>query len=138
VPGIDYATIFYCTWNDRVALAVWVDHDKHANTSQQYTYPDDGKARWGSEFEGLEGGPSVAVAWTTPDGVSEPVMINDQKFDVTEGWLLLVSRADKKVRIKQLKRDALQVRPDSEGGPTKDLAVLKTDPEVVAFFTQKK
>jgi hypothetical protein len=138
VPGIDYATVVYVKWNDRVALAVCVDHDKSPqSTSTQYTYPGDGKAKFRCFFEGLNSGPPVEIKWATPDGLSEPVTIGGQSFDLSRGWLFLVSRTDGKVRVKQLKRGALKVRPDIEGGPEKDLLKLKVDPDVVAFYRRK-
>jgi hypothetical protein len=131
--GIDYAMVHYMIWDDRIALLVWADNDTPNHT-----------ATWTSPAnEGAEGVFDVAldkitIKYRTADGKTGPVNVAGQELNLSDGWLVLVSTAGGQTRVKQLKREELKVQPDSEGGNAKDFEKLKTDPDVVAFYRDKK
>ena len=140
VPGIDYARISWWTWNDRLILAVWMDRAEGGGsvgfngngTPEGYT----------AEFhvtktDGFFGMPGVAVHCTSKDGRSGPLIVNDEKFDLSQGSLLLVSRSSGKVRPKLLNRPDSPV-PFNDTKDANHFEKLKKDPEIVPFFNPKK
>jgi hypothetical protein len=139
IPGIDYARIQWYTWNDRLVLAVWLDRWEGSGSRGGGGIGSPGV--YEGEFHasflgGLKGLPDVDVHCTTTDGTTGPITINDEKFDLSQGSLLLVSRSSGKLRTRLLNRRGLP-SPDEKGDP-KLFEKLKADPEVVAFFNQKK
>ena len=140
VPGIDYARIHWYTWNDRLVLALWLDRWEGGGSRGHSGHGEPGvyKGEFNVSYKGFEfkGVADVDLKCTTTDGTTGPVTINDEKYDLSQGSLLLVSRSGGKLRTKLLSRPGLP-RPDINGDP-KVFENLKTDPEVVAFFDPKK
>jgi hypothetical protein len=126
-PGLDYACVLYMNWNDTVAFAVWVDHNARSKAHHEF-------AKGIADFKGglstQEERPLVDISCKTSDGKSGPLMINGQKLELNQGWLVLVKTEGGKVQIKQLQRSPM-TNSRKEVAPFKSLAA---DPEIAGFF----
>ncbi len=75
----------------------------------------------------------LPVSYET-DGLTGEVEINKRSFDLSNGWLFLVSTAKGTVDMRQVQREKVKVRTDVEGGNIADFEKLKSDLEVIGFF----
>ena len=131
--GIDYAVIHYLIWDDRIALLIWTDNET-INYGANWSAPlhEGGEGTFDVTLD------KIALKYRTTDGKTGPVTVAGQDLELSNGWLVLVSSAGGQTRVKQLQREGLKVQPDVEGGNAKDFEKLKTDPDVLAFYRDKK
>ena len=79
-------------------------------------------------------GTPLAARCESPHRRAGPVTIGDEKFDLADGNLFLVTGPSDRPRVKQLKRDLSGVNMKDR----KSLQAFgEADAEIVAFFTQK-
>jgi hypothetical protein len=138
VPGVDYATVYWYTWNGKLALAIWVDRSEGGGSNGSSGSGEPGvytakfhASRSAFPEKGLAG---FDVQCTTTDGVAGRIRIDGRElYDLADGTILLLSRSDGALRTRLLKRQRLP-SPEAE---SEVFAKLKSDPEVVAFFAKK-
>ncbi|MDA1054022.1 MAG: hypothetical protein O3C40_26535 [Planctomycetota bacterium] len=158
IPGIDHATIEILTLGDSMRYVFWTDlsgrhffevggrgdwrqpavltksghlyRDRKIVAKYECLIPESSEAAWYRNDrirqEYVEWEPRIAHQ--TKTGLFR---LNDQSFDLAAGSLILVSTVGDEIRIKQLKRDTLQMEPKEE--TFRDLA--KTDAEISEFFS---
>jgi hypothetical protein len=67
--------------------------------------------------------------WSTRDGRTGPVTIEDSTFDVGDGWLFLVTVGGGRVEVRQLRREPIRLQ---QGMQALD-EFMRSDPEVARF-----
>lgn len=143
-PGVDFAVVQYVTWDGRIVFALWTDlggaPDSFPNDLSSFLHPNRAGAegRYGGSLQekSVPGAPVIEYSAVT-DGSTGSATVAGQKFDLAEGFLVLVSTADNKVQTKQVKRDHLKVSPSGTNVEVAEaLQQLKADPEIVAFFAR--
>ena len=137
LPGIDYASIVYYSWDDDIALAIWTDGHKDpsgmSKTRQQL---------WG-KFEFENGRTVVEYDCSTSDGKTGTLTLHDQSLDLSKGWLILVSTSDGYTRIKQISQSAFRRKKGANAAPlqiqiNEHFANMKDDSSIVEFFRDSK
>jgi hypothetical protein len=137
-PGVDYATVYWYTWNEKLAFAIWADRGDGGGGNGQSGIGEPGvytakfyAERGSFQEKGLAG---FKVHCTTTDGVKGKIQIDGQDmYDLSDGTILLVSRSSGVLRTRLLKRDGL---PSPSAQPEM-FSKMKSDPDIVAFFTTK-
>ncbi|MBI3823261.1 MAG: hypothetical protein HY289_11365 [Planctomycetes bacterium] len=143
-PGIDFAVVQYITWEDRIAFALWTDlgvPNGFPNELSSYLRPNhagsEGRYSGSIQEKQKPGGPVIEFSCATTDGVNGSIKVDGRAFELANGFVLLVSTADGKVRAKQIKRDPLSVPPVGRPADVVNaLDKLKADPEIIAFFAR--
>lgn len=128
--GIDYACLRYWTWDDTVALAVWVDHTARTRINSKAS---GGQYEFKASFLTQAEEPLAEIGGHIASAQTGRLTIDGQELDLSDGWLVLVATAEKKVRVKQLKRPVLKDPKGSSGLFEK----MASEPEIAAFFAQK-
>jgi hypothetical protein len=139
IPGIDFATVDWGTWNDGLLFAVWVDRDPKpvASSGRGITGSKTGPGLWDAKYRVWCDPPKVNVECDSTDGTSGSLTVNGgQRLDLSQGRLFLVSTAGGEVRVKQLNRDGLSAKQGAQDTPPECFVKLKDDPEVKAFFAK--
>lgn len=132
VPGIDHASILVARWGEGMAYVVWTDmYQPSGGGGAASSYDPVRRIAYHGSFE-TGGKRAIEHKCTTTDGKTGSISVNGQALELAAGSLILASTADGKIRLKQLKRDTLQMQPKEE--TFRDLA--KTDPEISAFFSR--
>jgi hypothetical protein len=94
-----------------------------------------GKGTGPEKYEGQQKAPDgQKIDWQceTTDGKTGKMMINGSSYELAKGSLFLISTRDGQVRVRQLQRDLLKVKPDQEALES----LLKNDPDVGPFFAE--
>ena len=128
-PGIDCASLGYGGWGEGMAVVVWSDFAAASGGGSV----SGGLAQITYDHQFVLGGQSVLdyQCRVVEDGKTGKIKIGGRRtLDLADGSLILVSTAGGGIRLKQLKRDTLKMKPEQE--TFKELA--RTDSEISAFF----
>jgi hypothetical protein len=123
VAGIDKASITCGVWREGMAVVFWTDlswGNSVATTKEEGTVYE-------GEYHGRDGR-RVKCRCTTGDGRTGAVTIGDERFDLADGSLFLVSTRGTHSQVRQLQRDISKLKPDD----LKQLA--RSDPQIIEFF----
>lgn len=146
VPGIDDVHLAYLQWcddgsrreNPRMALAVWTDVNDP--TFSAPCSPPKSEGEMGEFNFHLGKDKTLVITCRTADGRTGSVSVTHKSgtadFELSRGWLILVSTAGGQLRTKQLKPLAIQWTPKQAGGD-EEYQKLRGDREVAAFFAKE-
>ncbi len=129
-PGIDFASVRWWNWNDDIVFAVWVDRPRLDGNHGFERLTDRPTEIWRYWLDPQ----GINLECLTTDGKAASLTVKNERFDLSQGRLILISTVGGQVRVKQLTRDNLNLKAGHGREPPESLVKLRDDAEVRAFF----
>ena len=129
--SVDGARFSYHYWEEGLAILIWHDLSYGGEGCSGTGSTEDPVYELECDAESTDG---QTFSWKvhSRDGVTGEMWIDDQRYDLSQGNMFLVSSQDNGVQVDQLQRDFSELEPNAETIS----ALSNSDPDVADFIAR--